>query len=188
MKKRIKKDANKTDIKEIILAVEAELNAVLNKISIKKTEKLINSILSANRIFIAGQGRSGLVGETFAMRLMQLGLKAYVVGDVITPAIKNKDLLIVISGTGETQITLDIVNGAVKQKVAVCAITSNKISRIAKTAGFVIEIKSKINHKVEPLGSLFEQAAFLYLDSIVICLMNKLHERSADLRKRHANL
>ena len=36
-----------------------------------------------------GAGRSGLVAKAFAMRLMHLGLEAFVVGETITPALNK---------------------------------------------------------------------------------------------------
>lgn len=174
--------------KKITKEIGSEIGKVLNKIDTKKTKKLTESILHTKSIFVTGQGRSGLIGKAFVMRLMQLGLKGYAVGEVVTPAIKHDDLLVVISGSGETPITLEIVKGAKKQKSKICVITANKKSRIAKESSLVIEIPCKIDHKIEPLGSLFEQAALLYLDSVVIGLMKKLRKRSADLRKKHANL
>ena len=37
------------------------------------------------------------------MRLMHLGFNVYVVGETVTPAVETDDLLIVISGSGETK-------------------------------------------------------------------------------------
>ena len=51
-------------------------------------------IVDVENVFIMGLGRSGLVAKAFGMRLMHLGLKVYIVGDTITPAITDK----VISG------------------------------------------------------------------------------------------
>jgi len=72
----------------------------INKDSVNK---LIEDILNANAIFLMGAGRSGLVARAFAMRLMHLGLKVYVVGETTTPAVKRGDLVIAISGSGETR-------------------------------------------------------------------------------------
>ena len=93
------------DINKIMGKVEAEIKKVLSGIKAKDTEKLIDHILNAKNIFIVGQGRSGLMGRAFAMRLMHLGLRAYVVGEIVTPAIQGGDFLIAISGSGENQVT-----------------------------------------------------------------------------------
>ncbi|NNE01341.1 MAG: SIS domain-containing protein, partial [Pirellulaceae bacterium] len=57
----------------------------------------------AEKIFIAGAGRSKLVGNFLAMRLMHGGYDVNVVGEIVTPAVRAGDLLILISGSGETE-------------------------------------------------------------------------------------
>jgi 6-phospho-3-hexuloisomerase len=40
--------------------------------------------------------------------------------------------------------------------------------------------------KLAPLGTIFEVASMIYLDSLVPTLMLKLNQNEASLRKRHA--
>lgn len=51
-----------------------EIQNTGNMISDKETEKFIEQINSANHIFFAGAGRSGLMIQTFANRLLHLGV------------------------------------------------------------------------------------------------------------------
>lgn len=44
-----------------------------------------------------------MIMRTFAMRLMQIGFRSYVVFDTNTPAIEAGDLLIAGSGSGTTE-------------------------------------------------------------------------------------
>ena len=46
------------------------------------------------------------------MRLMQMGYISYVVGETITPALKEGDLLIVASASGETNSVCQAVKSA----------------------------------------------------------------------------
>ncbi|QYO62744.1 hypothetical protein [Leptolyngbya sp. 7M] len=71
-----------------------ENRRVLDKISYFALEQLAQTITVANRIFVFGGGRSGLVMRMTAMRLMHLGCQVYVVGETITPSIARGDLLI----------------------------------------------------------------------------------------------
>ena len=68
----------------------------------KQVNSFIEALLSAKRVFVIGAGRSGLVAKAFAMRLMHLGLDIHVVGETITPALREGDILVVVSGSGET--------------------------------------------------------------------------------------
>jgi 6-phospho-3-hexuloisomerase len=177
-------------LKSITKEIEKELKKVLDQCSEKETTKLINLILKSKRTFLTGQGRSGLIAKAFAMRLMQLNKTAYVVGESITPAITSKDLLIAISGSGQTEITKDIVHEAKKKKAKIALITANQKAKIPHNILILIKAKTKLNHKksIEPLGSLFEQASLLYLDSIIIILMKKLKKTEKSLKKRHSDL
>ena len=87
---------------ELFDRILGELGSILHQIDLKDTEKLMEGILSSERIFLAGMGRSGLIARAFAMRLMQIGLEVYFVRDATTPAIGKGDLLVAISGSGET--------------------------------------------------------------------------------------
>ncbi|WP_235584920.1 hypothetical protein [Candidatus Methanomethylophilus sp. 1R26] len=64
--------------------LETKIRETLSRIPSEDTERLTVSILEAKRIFIFGAGRSGLVGQMFAVRLVQLGLRVYFVGDMTT--------------------------------------------------------------------------------------------------------
>lgn len=169
--------------------VEDELLGVLERVDEKKTEDFVKIILKSKRIFLTGSGRSGFVANAFAMRLVQLGLKVYVVGESATPAVEKRDLLIVVSGSGETKIIEDITKESKNLGVSVCLITANKNSKISKLSDLVIEIKAKTkaNHEksIEPLGTLFEQSALIYLDAVVLLLMKKLGKDEKIMKTKH---
>ena len=65
-------------------------------------EELIHKIMDCRKVFIYGSGRSGLAGQLFAVRLVQLGLDVHFVGEMTTPIIGPDDLCILISNTGRT--------------------------------------------------------------------------------------
>ena len=65
--------------------VAREIEQTLNRTSYREQTALAQAILRANRIFVSGAGRSGLMARCFAMRLMHAGFTVYVVGDTICP-------------------------------------------------------------------------------------------------------
>ena len=79
-----------------------ELDHTLSHVDDTSYERF-DDVVGADRIFVAGKGRSGFVANSFAMRLNQLGEHAYVVGESTTPSIKEHDLFIIISGSGSTE-------------------------------------------------------------------------------------
>lgn len=79
-----------------------ELERTLSQIDDAEMQAMAEHILQAGQVFVAGAGRSGLMGKAFAMRLMQMGMQAYVAGETVTPGIGPNDLLLLCSGSGET--------------------------------------------------------------------------------------
>ena len=73
--------------KEISKKIVEELDFALGSIGETEGEKFVEAVLAADRVFVAGAGRSLLMIRGFAMRLMHLGFQAYVVGETVTPAI-----------------------------------------------------------------------------------------------------
>lgn len=183
-----------SDISGIILT---EIRAIFQTISNDEAELLIGNILGANRVFVSGQGRSGFVMRSFAMRLVHLGLDAFVVGETITPSIGEGDLLIVGSNSGETSGSRLAAETAKRAGARVAAITSRRESSLAKVSDLVVIIPVKsakvagatgTPSSIQPLGSLAEQSLFIYLDCIIVRLMENTGQRAEQMLSRHANI
>lgn len=120
------------DIDDILERIVNEIKISLKDISEIKTSRFVKEILTSKKVFVTGQGRSGLIAESFAMRLMQMGIKTYHIGDSTTPAISKNDLLVAISGSGKTEITNMIIKEADKAKAKVILITNKKTTKEKK--------------------------------------------------------
>ena len=118
-----------------------EIIQVLEK-NPESSEKLfLEKIILAKKVFVAGGGRSGLIGKSFAMRLMQAGKNVFVVGETITPSINKGDLLICVSSSGKTRTVLDFAVEAKNANANVVCITSDYKSNLAKLSDFVVLLK-----------------------------------------------
>jgi 6-phospho-3-hexuloisomerase len=174
-----------------------ELRTVFETVENDQAELLVKSILEANRVFVCGQGRSGFVMRSFAMRLMHLGLHAFVVGETITPNIERGDLLIVGSCSGETPGSVLAAKTARGMGVRVASITCRCESSLAQLSDVVVIMPVKsgkiwsnsgIASSIQPQGSFAEQSLFIYLDCIVVRLMEEMGQDSEEILRRHANL
>lgn len=169
------------------------------KIDIKKQEepvtKLIAEIVSANKIFAFGLGRSGLVVKAFAMRLMHLGLSVYVVGETICPTPQKDDLLVVFSGSGgkplipnDIPTTLAYAKLAKTKGTKVVCITQNNDSELAKISDVAIVLNTKPDEQEKELalmGTLFETMAGVLADAIIAELKHQLSKTESDMKKNH---
>ena len=166
-----------------------ELDRSSKTIAPEKLQEVIKKIKEHKRIF----GRSGLMLKAFAMRLMQIGLNSYVVGETTTPSVQEGDLLIVASASGETGSVCMTAESAVKQGVDLIVISSAPESTLGKIHAPDIEIEaatkfatSKVS--VQPLGSLFEQMLLMVFDTIILEMSEEKEGSNEDMAKRHASL
>lgn len=146
-------------------------------------------VAAAPKVFVYGVGRSGLVGKAFAMRMVQLGLRVFFIGETITPIVEPKDVVVIISRTGETMSAIQTANIVRRVGGYVVAVTARPHSKLAHAASLVIplaEERDREANKYAPLGTLFEEGAFVFFDSFVSLLMEKLGQTEEDMRKRHA--
>jgi 3-hexulose-6-phosphate synthase/6-phospho-3-hexuloisomerase len=154
-------------------------------------QQLTDMLDSASRIFIAGAGRSGLVGKFFAMRLVHSGYDTSVVGEVVTPSIKVGDLLIVISGSGETEQLIAFTKRAKAEGARILLICSKGSSTIGDMADATFQIgRSDQYGKVlgMPMGTVFELSTLSFLEGAVSHIIHEKGIPEEIMRSRHANL
>jgi 6-phospho-3-hexuloisomerase len=178
-----------------IETILSEIKIVLSKIDDTQVEQLINEILNAKKIVVCGAGRVGMAIRGFGMRLGHLGLEAFTLGDSTVPGISKDDLLIVASGSGETQTIFDLVEIASKNGCKISVITGNPGSRIGKLADNYVKITapSKTNAvenftSKQPMTTLNEQCLGLFFDAVCLKLMDKMGETHDTMWARHSNL
>jgi 6-phospho 3-hexuloisomerase len=180
----------------IEIANQVETNSdTSNFENVSNTIELILEMNKNNKfVFIYGAGRSGFIGRCFAQRLMHLGIKSCFISDAVTYQYTSKDLLIIISGSGETISTVAITKKAKEIGGKVISLTNNPSSTIGTLSDFVIEIKGKskdvalTQKTLAPYTSLFDISALAILDSIGGLLMEKLNVTEKDIDKRHASI
>jgi len=134
-------------------------------------------------------GRSGLIAKAFAIRLVQMGLEVFFVGETVTPFVEEGNLVIIVSYTGETMSAIQTANIVRRVGAKVVTVTANNHSKLAAASNLVIEIhppKDDDRKRLAPLGTLFEVATLIYLDGIVASMMEKLGQSEGAMRKRHA--
>ena len=184
------------DIRRTILD---EIRRTLNQVSCEEVEALVREVTGAQRVFVAGAGRSGQVMRSFAMRLAQLGLPVHVVGETTTPAVGSGDLLLIGSGSGVTERLVQYADKAAGASARVAVVTADADSQAARLADRVVVIPAPTpksanetcdegSRSRQPMGTLFEQSLGVMLDASVMLLMAQLDETGRSMFARHANL
>jgi len=173
--------------------VSQEISDVVGNLDQQQLSVLVEAMLAAERVFVCGSGRSLLMMRAFAMRLMHIGVEAYVVGETITPAIANGDLLIAGSGSGQTRGTLATVQAAAARGAQTAVITAHGNSQMAEACDLVVVVPLPVTGEAgpssrQPLGSLFEQSLLVVGDVLVLSLMKQMGTTNEQMRARHTNL
>ena len=194
------------ECEHLISSMELMVNHLIdvtNGLDMESIKQAIQNILDARSIFVMGAGRSGLVGKAFAMRLMHLGFTSYVVGESTTPAVHKEDLVIAISGSGETRSISDLGRITKEIGATLLTVTSNKDSTLGRISDTVAEIAGRTKDDVggylerhmkgeythlTPLGTSFEITSLVFLDALIAELIFITGASEADLKSRHAKL
>lgn len=188
--------AGRLKFTEALDQMHEELGGVLARLTPDLAETLIKEIEAAPRLFGCASGRSGFILRGFLMRLMHLGFRVYYVGETITPRIRPGDLLIVMSGSGETAQPREMQRRANTAGARTLALTSHPDSTIGREAQVVMGIpgttkltRNQETPSVQCPGSLFEQASFLFLEAVVLILyQRRLGRDQTEVLDRHTDL
>lgn len=174
--------------------VVQEISSVVDRTDTAHINALVHAILDAERVFVGGAGRSLMAMQMFAMRLMHIGITSHVVGETTTPAIEEGDLLIVASGSGQTRISLALVEAANERRAQTAVITAHPEQIVPSNADLVLHIHSPIIDEAarmaseQPPGSLFEQCVIIHGEAIILRLIEHLGTTIAEMRQRHTKL
>ncbi|MEM3736926.1 MAG: 6-phospho-3-hexuloisomerase [Candidatus Bathyarchaeia archaeon] len=180
----------------------------LERIDRSQIAKLIDILLEAKdnerKVMVLGAGRSGLVARSFAMRLMHLTFRVHVIGETITPAMEKNDLLFAISGSGSTTVIVAAAKIAKQVGAKILALTSYPNSPLGRMADHSVVIRGRtklaekkdyfsrqilgVHEPLAPLGTIFETAAQIFLDALVVALMHRLGKTEEDLKRLHATI
>ncbi len=155
----------------------------------QEVDAAVDIVVSAKHVFVYGVGRSGLAARAFAMRLVQLGIDCYFIGETITPVVREGDAVLIVSNTGATMSAIQVANIARRVGAKVVSVTGVRGSKLSHASNVVLLLQSNggsEQSRLAPLGTLFEDACLILLDGIVAQVMERLHQTEADMRARHA--
>ena len=180
------------------LAVEA-LKSVKDRFDYDKLQEVADIIDGANNVFVAGRGRSRQTAMNFGERLGQLGKPVYVVGMPTAPSIKEGDVLVLSSGSGNTATLVDFAKTA-KEVGAKCVLLSyNKEAEDSKinTATFLVSdvVRKNYNGSAGADAEIYDQIYAYYdyptnlaFDTILTYIMLKNGLSREQVEAEKANL
>jgi 6-phospho 3-hexuloisomerase len=161
------------------------IDALIHTISLKEH-------YNGGRVFIAAAGRSKMVANMFAMRMMHCGLNVQVVGETTTTQITRFDSLLLVSGSGETKQLINFAEKAKSVRSEVLLVTANPTSTLRNMADETFQIgpssRGLFPNKNLPLGSRFELSTMIFFETVILNFMEQLKLTEDNLRNCHTNL
>lgn len=131
-------------------------------------EKMSDMLMRADgyTVFVAGAGRSGCAASAFANRLLHLGFRVCRIGEITTVPVA-RDAVITMQPEGEI--------GEMADEMIVLPGTT------------CLQDKERFR-SFQPVGSCFEQLAWLTCDALVFMMREKAGISDEEMLARHANL
>lgn len=172
--------------------IASTVRPIVTDLPEEQVQGVVDRILEAPKVVVFGRGRSGEAARSFATRLVHLDIPTYVVGETITPPVREDDLVILFSGSGETFSVVVTAETARDLGATILTVTTDRDSTLGKLGHHVVELSlpdgERKDPAMAPLGTLYEEAAGLWADGIVAQLMEELGQTEDDMRARHATL
>lgn len=165
------------------------VSEALSRIPLDVVHQTVSILLKAPKIFVYGAGRSGIIGRAFAMRLVQVGLAAFVIGESTTPIVQAGDAVFILSGRGESQSSIQTANIVRREGAQLIVLTGRSTSKLAHAANLSIPLEfpeEPQQPELAPLGTLFESASLQFTDALVSAIMRARGESEESMRRRHA--
>ncbi|MDQ0219190.1 6-phospho-3-hexuloisomerase [Peribacillus cavernae] len=173
----------------------SEVSTVLKRIDNQEIDAAVRKLQEGRRIFVIGEGRSGLMAKSFAMRLMHLGAEVYVIGETITPSITETDILVAVSGSGTTKNVVWTTEKAQSMGCSIIAVTTDTDSPLGSHASLVIHVPAATKYRkewepatIQPLGSLFDQCVHILFDNICLAYAASKQVNHEQAFQKHSNM
>ena len=172
--------------------IDLEIKALIKlKKSINESFNLaVQQIIKCqSKIILCGVGKSGLIANKIASTLSSVGTPAFFLsasdsshGDL--GSISKKDILIIISNSGETNELKNIIQYANRNKILLIGIVSQKSSVLYKSADIKLLIPKAIEAgSIIPTSSTTSQLALG--DALAIATMKQRKFNKKDFKKIH---
>ena len=172
--------------------INLEIKALQNlKLSLNSSfNKAVNQIAACqSKVILCGVGKSGLIASKIASTMSSVGTPSFYLsatdsshGDL--GSISKKDILILISNSGETNELKNIIQYANRNKILLICIVSKKDSLLHRAADIkLLTPQVEESEGIVPTSSTTAQLALG--DALAISVMKKKRFNKNDFKKIH---
>lgn len=167
---------------------------VLNTIAEQLDGSLVQAVdLLANcegHVIVSGVGTTGMVGRRFAHLLCNVGCPALFLhaGDSLhgsSGAIRESDVVVLLSKTGETTETCKLAEILKERRTPVITLTAKPDSTIGRLSTVTIKVETPPN--IDPYGGLMAVGSSLAMEAVCDAMVFGVLEKKGTPRERFVN-
>ena len=133
-------------LEQLLKLQQQYINHYFTHLNIKEVESIVQACQQTEGLIVfTGVGKSGIIADKIAMTLVSTGTKAlylpptnFLHGDI--GILSEKDTLVLMSRSGETEELLNLVPFARKRRTKLIAVVSNAQSRLSKSCDLSITL------------------------------------------------
>jgi len=152
-----------------------EITGMLSVVENGAYTSLVNSVLAAKNVVVAGDGRSRYIVGAFAHRLSRLGRMVTVHGEAAGRSAGRGDVLVAVSLRGGRGPLTALAEAAAKHGALVYAFVGEASSVLASCATHVVAISPQTRTPFEVIAGAgrtsllaFDEAVTIYLDAVLL--------------------
>ena len=185
------KKTSYVDIAKSVINLEIKALQKLKKSLNKNFDKAVNAIVNCqSKVILCGVGKSGIIANKIAATLSSVGTASFSLsandcshGDL--GSITKKDILILISYSGNSVELKNIINYANRNKILLIGITSKKNSDLFKNSdiGLITPEVKEAGLDMVPTSSTINQLSIG--DALAVSTIKKKKINNLDFKKFH---
>ena len=185
------KKMNYNAIAKSVISLEIKALQKLKKSLNKNFDKAVNAIVNCqSKVILCGVGKSGIIANKISATLSSVGTPSFSLsandcshGDL--GSITKKDILILISYSGNSIELKNIINYANRNKILLIGITSKKNSDLYKNSdiGLITPEVKEAGLDIVPTSSTINQLSIG--DALAVSTLKKKKINNLDFKKFH---
>ena len=190
--KKIKNFMNIRRIAEEVFEIESKEIASLSNLLTVDFENAVKSIInSKGKLIISGMGKSGIVGKKIAATLASTGTPSFFLhpgeayhGDL--GMVEKKDIVLLISNSGETDEVLKIIPYLKHQENTTISMSGNPHSSLAKNTDFHLNISVNVEACPLQLAPTSSTTSTMVMgDALAVALMKLRNFKDINFARFH---
>lgn len=183
---------NAIEVAKKVFLIESKEVGNLSSLLTEDFQKTVDMIInSTGKLIISGMGKSGIIGKKIAASLASTGTPSFFLhpgeayhGDL--GMIEKKDIVLLISNSGETDEVLKLIPYLKEQGNQTVSMSKNPSSTLAKNTTFHLNISASLEACPLQLAPTSSTTTTLVMgDALVVALMKSREFSKKDFAKYH---